>query len=273
MTRLALCLFAVLFAMNVQADEEVKTMAPDAADAMKSLQTSTRHGEWVDVPVEGSDTKLHCWIVHPERSDKAPVVIVIHEIFGMTDWVRAVTDQLAAEGFVAIAPDLLSGKGPNGGGTDSFKGDDVRSAIQKLSPDEVDKDLDAVRNYTMGLPNANDRTATIGFCWGGGKSFAYAVHQPKLTAAVVYYGTPPESGLDQITAPIMGCYGGDDARVTKSVEPTKRLMSELKKSYAAMIFDGAGHGFLRQQTAKPENAKAAKGAWEETIKFLKKNLD
>src|SRR5690348_948970 len=116
MTRIALCVFAILFVMNVQADEEVKTMAPDSADAMKSLQTSTRHGEWIDVPVEGSDTKLHCWLVHPERSDKAPVVIVIHEIFGMTDWVRAVTDQLAAEGFVAIAPDLLSAKGPNGGG-------------------------------------------------------------------------------------------------------------------------------------------------------------
>jgi carboxymethylenebutenolidase len=272
MKALALLAFSII-ALFASADETVKTVPPDADGAMQALQSSTRHGEWVDIPIEGSDAKLHAWIVHPERKDKAPVVIVIHEIFGMTDWVRAVTDQLAAEGFVAIAPDLLSGKGPGGGGTDSFKGDDVRSAIQKLSPDEVVQRLDATRAFATGLPNANEKTATIGFCWGGGTSFTYATRQPKLTAAILYYGAPPKSGLDKITAPILGCYGGDDGRITATVEPTKRLMSELKKSYAPMIFDGAGHGFLRQQNAKPANAKAAREAWDETIKFLKKNLE
>jgi carboxymethylenebutenolidase len=272
MKALALLAFSII-ALFASADETVKTIPPDADGAMKALQSSTRHGEWVDIPIEGGDAKLHAWVVHPERKDKAPVVIVIHEIFGMTDWVRAVTDQLAAEGFVAIAPDLLSGKGPGGGGTESFKGDEVRSAIQKLSPDEVVQRLDATRAYAINLPNATDKTATIGFCWGGGASFNYATRQPQLTAAVVYYGATPDKNLDQIKAPILGCYGGDDARITAKVEPTKRLMAELKKSYAPMIFDGAGHGFLRQQNARPANAKAAKEAWEETIKFLKKNLE
>src|SRR5947209_5195274 len=120
--------------------------APSAETADKALSTSPRHGEWVDIDLQGS-TKLHTWVVYPERKDKAPVVIVIHEIFGMTDWVRAVADQLAAEGFIAVAPDLPSGKGPNGGGTDSFTGDSVRAAIMDLSPDEVAQRLNATRDY------------------------------------------------------------------------------------------------------------------------------
>jgi carboxymethylenebutenolidase len=273
MKKLSFCIVFMMFVAFLRADEPSKQIPPDADGAMKALQSSTRHGEWVDIPIEGG-TKLHAWVVHPERKDKAPVVIVIHEIFGMTDWVRAVADQLAGDGFVAIAPDMLSGKGPGGGNSDSFKGDEVRSAIQKLKPEEVATMLDASRAYAIALPNATDKTATIGFCWGGGQSFAYATRQPQLTAAVVYYGAPPDkSAMEKISAPVLGCYGGEDARITKTVEPTKKQMSELNKSYAAMVFDGAGHGFLRQQTAKAENAKAANEAWPETIKFLKKNLE
>ncbi|HSV15366.1 MAG TPA: dienelactone hydrolase family protein, partial [Tepidisphaeraceae bacterium] len=140
-TLIALLLSTSLFAADPP--PVVKTSPPSAATAEKVLKDSPRHGEWVDVPMPGSEVKLHSWIVYPERSDKAPVVIVIHEIFGMSDWVRATTDQLAAEGFIAVAPDLLSGFGPNGGGTESFNDRDVRQAIMKLSPDEVAKDLDA----------------------------------------------------------------------------------------------------------------------------------
>jgi carboxymethylenebutenolidase len=224
--------------------------------------------------MKGSDTKIHSWVAYPERKDKAPVVIVIHEIFGMSDWIRAVADRLAAEGFIAVAPDLLSGKGPNGGGTESFEPSDVGRAIFQLKPEEVAQRLDAVRDYGIGLPSAKAKTATIGFCWGGGTSFAYATHQPKLNAAVVYYGTPPaKEALAQIKCPVLGLYGGDDARVTSTVEGTTQAMKELKKSYSPHVYEGAGHGFLRQQTGRDgANLKASQQGWTETIQFLKKNL-
>ncbi len=259
-----------LFSFSALATAAVAPSADTAADALKN---SPRHGEWVDVSV--GNTKIHSFIVYPERKDKAPVVIVIHEIFGMSDWVRSVADALAAEGFIAIAPDLLSGKGPDGGNTDSFKSDDVRSAIQKLTHEEITADLSAVRDYALAQPSATNKSATIGFCWGGGASFAYATNQPALNAAVVYYGTPPTNdAIKKIPCPIAGFYGGDDARVTSTVEPTKKLMADNNKSYDPHIYEGAGHGFLRQQSGKDgANQKAADQAWPSTIEFLKKNLE
>src|SRR5450432_1511628 len=187
---------------------------PASSDtAQQALKDSPRHGEWADITLPGSDTKIHTWVVYPERKDKAPIVIVIHEIFGMSDWVRAVADQLAAEEYIAVAPDLVSGMGPNGGGTESL-GDGVRAAIVKVTPDEQAKRLDAVRDYAIALPSANGKSACIGFCWGGGASFAYATHQPKLSAAIVYYGTPPsKEAMTKIDCPVIGFYGGDDARI------------------------------------------------------------
>jgi len=243
--------------------------------AEKALKDSPRHGEWVDIPIPGSETKLHTFVVYPERKEKAPVVLVIHEIFGLTDWVRAVADQLAAEGFIAVAPDLLSGKGPKGGNTDSFSGDAVRDAIMKLDKDEVTQRLNAALDYALALPSANGKSASIGFCWGGMTSFMYATRQPKLNAAVVYYGTPPEKeAMEKINCPVMGHYGGKDARVTSTVEGTKKTMDELAKSYTSHVYEGAGHGFLRQQNQPDSpNHKAAEQAWDETVSFLKKNLE
>jgi carboxymethylenebutenolidase len=246
---------------------------PAAEGAEAALKNSPRHGEWVDIQMPGSDTKIKTWIVHPERADKAPVVLVIHEIFGMQDWVRAVADDLAANGFIAVAPDFLSGKGPNGGGTESL-GNNVGQSIRTIDAAAQAKILDAVRDYAIKLPNATDKTATIGFCWGGGVSFSYAVHQPKLNAAVVYYGSPPATEqLAKVNAPVLGNYGGNDARITQTVEPTKKALEALKKTYEPHVYEGAGHGFLRQQSGQNgANQKAANEAWPTTIAFLKKNL-
>src|SRR5438105_10177560 len=149
-------LFAVLLSTClVRGAEQIKP-PPSGDAAADALKASTRHGEWVDIPIANSDAKIHTWVVYPERKDKAPVVLVIHEIFGMTDWVRSVADALAAEGFIAVAPDLLSGMGPGGGGTESFAADGVRDAIRKLSGDEVVKRLNAVRDYAIALPSAKD---------------------------------------------------------------------------------------------------------------------
>ena len=248
---------------------------PPAEPAAKAtLEKSPRHGEWVDIAVPNGKTVLKSYVVYPQRKDKAPVVIVIQEIFGLTDWIRSVADQLAAEGFIAIAPDLLSGKGPGGGGTDAIKSrDDVTKMVRELKPDEVFADLDAVRDYGMKLPAASGKTATVGFCWGGGMSFGYATHQPGLNAAAVYYGTPPkDEAMAQIKAPVAGFYGGNDARVTATVAPSEKKMKELGKPYTPHVYEGAGHGFLRQQDGmNGANMKATEQAWPATIAFLREN--
>jgi len=251
------------------------SIAPGDSGSRSALEKSPRHHEWVKIPVAGSKTGLSSFIAYPERKDKAPVVIVIMEIFGMTDWLRAVTDQLAADGFIAIAPDLLSERGPDGGGTDSFASrDDVVKAVSRLSPAEVVVMLNAVADYAAGLPASNGKFATLGFCWGGGMSFHYATVQPKLGAAVVYYGVSPSTdSLGGISAPVLGLYGEDDARVVTTVKPAEEKMKELGKIYVTHIYKDAGHGFLRaQQERAGANLEAAKQAWPATIEFLRKYL-
>ena len=239
------------------------------------LNKSPRHGEWIDITVPGRQTPLKAYIVHPERSDKAPVVIVIQEIFGLTDWIRGVADQLAADGFIAIAPDLLSGKGPNGGGTEAFPSrDDVTRAVRDLKAPQVMIDLNAVRDYGLHLPSADGKSASIGFCWGGGMSFAFATAQPQLNAAVVYYGVPPSrEAMAKINAPVAGFYGGNDNRITSTVQPTTAQMQQLGKTYSPHVYDGAGHGFLRAQDpgAGGPNFEAAQQAWPATIEFLREH--
>jgi carboxymethylenebutenolidase len=265
--RAARCAIALVAWSAVAAGE----LPPAEEDARARLNQSPRHGELATVDVAG--VPIRVWVVHPERKDAGPVVIVIHEIFGLTDWIRAVADQLAADGFVAVAPDLLSGKGPGGGGTEAFADRDaVTRAVSGLPRDEVVARLDAVRTWALALPGAAKTSATVGFCWGGATSFAYAAAQPALNAAVVYYGTPP-ADVSTVRASVLGLYGGDDARVTSTVDATRAKMKELGKTYEAHVFDGAGHGFLRAQGGQDgANRKAAEQAWPMTIAFLRRRL-
>jgi carboxymethylenebutenolidase len=255
---------------------DVSPIPAEETEAKTALEKSPRHHEWVNIPVPGSETKLNSFIVYPERKDKAPVVIVIMEIYGLTDWVRVVADRLAADGFIAVAPDLLSGRGPAGGGTGAFAGrDDVVKAVSGLLSAQVATMLDAVKDFAISLPAANQKFATVGFCWGGGQSFRYATVQPQLGAAVVYYGvSPPLEALDAIRAPVLGLYGGDDARVVSTVKPAEDKMKELGKVYITHIYEGAGHGFLRaQEERNGANLEASRQAWPATIQFLRKNLE
>jgi carboxymethylenebutenolidase len=252
------------------------TLPASQEDAKAFLEKSPRHGEYADVKLPGGGTPIRTWVVYPERKDKAPVVIVIHEIFGLSDWIRSVADRLAADGFIAVAPDLISGRGPGGGGTESTTNrDEVVGLIRSLKPEEVNAGLDAVRAWSARLPAATGKTATIGFCWGGARSFAYAVAQPDLNAAVVYYGSGPSElpTLASIKAPVLGLYGGDDARVNATIEPVAAEMTKLGKSYETEIYEGAGHGFLRDQAGREgANRRATEKAWPRTIAFLRKNL-
>jgi carboxymethylenebutenolidase len=247
---------------------------PSDAQAKAALEKTARHGEFFDVDFPAGGTKLKGFVAFPERKDKAPVVLVIHEIYGLSDWIRGVADQLAREGFIAVAPDLISGLGPNGGGTDSLPSrDDVVKAIRGLSPADATARLDAVRAWALKLPAANGRSATVGFCWGGARSFAYATTQPGLDAAVVYYGSAPDAAaLATLKAPVLGLYGGDDARVNASIDPAKAEIAKLGRTYEVEIYDGAGHGFLRQQGDRNgANLNATQTAWLRTLAFLKKH--
>jgi carboxymethylenebutenolidase len=243
--------------------------------AKAALEASPRHGEWVDVKREGG-VPIRTWVVYPERKQKAGVVIVIHEVYGQTEWIRAVADQLAKEGFIAVAPDLLSGLGPGGGGTEAVASrDDVVKLVRGLSPDDAASRLNAVHDYAVKLPAANGKTATIGFCWGGARSFAYPAAQPALDAAVVYYGSSPEAAvLAGVKVPVLGLYGADDARVNTTVGPAQEEMKKLGRSFEAHTFEGAGHGFLRAQTGRDgANLKATQQAWPLTLAFLRKHLE
>jgi carboxymethylenebutenolidase len=249
---------------------------PAAEETAKAaLESSPRHGEYVDIKNPAGGAPIRTWIVYPERKDKAGVVIVIHEIFGLSDWIRAVADQLARDGFIAVAPDLVSGHGPGGGGTESAASrDDVVKMVREITPEEATLRLNAVRDHAVKLPAANGKTATIGFCWGGARSFAYAAVQPALNAAVVYYGTSPEAALlGGIKAPVLGLYGGDDARVNATIAPAEAEMKKLGKTYEPHIYEGAGHGFLRGQSQREgANLKATAQAWPRTIAFLRQHV-
>jgi carboxymethylenebutenolidase len=241
--------------------------------AKKQLEQSPRHREWVDLK-NGSRT-VHCFVVYPEVKKPSAAVIVIHEIFGLTDWARNAADEVAAAGYIAIAPDLLTGDGPNGGNSDAFAGsDDAVAAVQKLTPEQVTGDLNAAADYVKKLPSCNGKLAVAGFCWGGGQTFRFACNRPDLKAAFVFYGPPPSAAeMAKIKCPIYGFYGGRDARVSATIPMAERDMKAADKVYKPVTYDGAGHGFMRvgdMPTGSDANRKARDEAWKRFKALLAK---
>ena len=250
------------------------TLPAGAAQARARLAASPRHGEWAMVRTGPADS-VRAWVVFPERADKAPVVLVVHEIFGVSDWIRSVADQLAADGFIAIAPDLLTMKRVPAGPTGEPNPDSARAAIQTLAADDVHRQLRAVADYGMALPAALPTYGIVGFCWGGSTSFAHAVRVRGLGASVVYYGTSPAPAqLVAVTAPVLGLYGENDARVNATVPPADSAMRALRKTYEVHTFAGAGHGFLRQQDGQNgANLAATRQAWPLTVAWFRRYLE
>ena len=254
--------------------------SPDSAEqdwAKQRLAKSPRHQEWVKV--KNGNREVNSFVVYPENKNKATAVIVIHEIFGMSDWVQSLTDQLAEAGYVAIAPDLLSGMGPNGGGTSSLDRNGVGQAIGALPPDQITGDLNAVADYISKVPASNGKIVVTGYCWGGGQSFRYATNNPNIKAAFVFYGpapasadgTPDKAALAKITAPVYGFYAGNDARINATLPKTTEAMTELKKTFEPVTYEGAGHGFMRAgeaPDANEANKKARDEAWVRWKKLL-----
>lgn len=251
---------AILFALNMV----IPLFAQD--NVLQRLEKSPRHGEWV--AVKNGDRSVQCFVVYPEAKEKTPVILVIHENKGLTDWVRSVADQLAESGYIAVAPDLLSGMGPGGGKTSAFANEDAaKEALYQLQPDQVSSDLNAVADYAIKLPASNGKLAVSGFCWGGGQSFRFATSRSGLKAAFVFYGsfTYTKEDLARITCPVFGFYGSDDARINATIPATADLMKELGKTFDPVIYEGASHGFMRSgedPEATAPNKEARATAWE-----------
>jgi len=258
-----LTLVLLLFAAQVAS-------AQDWAKA--KLEKSPRHREWVTVKHDGRSVET--FVVYPESKSKTPVVLVIHEIFGMTDWVQDLADQLAEAGYIAVAPDLLSGMGPNGGRSSAFTQDKAIEAINHLNPDQITTDLNAVADYGKKLPASNGKLFVTGYCWGGGQSFRFATNRGDLAAAFVFYGVPPEkAGMARITAPVYGFYAGDDARIDATLPETIQNMKAAGKTFDPATYEGAGHGFMRAgeaPDASEPNRKARTEAWARWKSLLAK---
>lgn len=247
--------FALATALAVLGCVLPEASAQDWAKAR--LNNSPRHGEWVDI--KSGEWTLKAFVVYPERKDKAPVVLVIHEIFGLTDWVRSACDQLAENGVIAIAPDLLSGQ--------SFSDvDGARKAISALKKEEVIADLNATAEYAAKIPAGNGKLAVAGFCWGGGWTFGYAGVNSKLAAAYSFYGPAEDDPelIKNIACPVYGFYGEKDERVNATIPKGEEMMKAAGKKYEPVIYAGAGHGFMRDGESPegtPENKKAREDAW------------
>lgn len=231
--------------------------------AKKRLEKSPRHREWVTVKHEGRSVET--FVVYPESKDKRPVVLIIHEIFGMTDWAEDLADQVAAAGYIAVAPDLLSGMAPNGGHSSDFPEGKTMEAVSHLSPDQVTADLNAAGDYALKLPASNGKLFVAGFCWGGGQTFRFATNRKDLSATFVFYGPPPDKdGIARINAPVYGFYAGNDARIGATIPDTITAMKTAEKTYEPVTYEEAGHGFMRAgeaPDASDANKKARADAW------------
>ncbi len=229
--------------------------------------------EWV--AIKHGDRSVESVVAHPESRGKAPAMVVIHEIFGMTDWVENVADEFAQAGYLAVAPDLLSGMAPNGGRTKDFQANEVGQAIRNLPPDQITADLNAVVAHCKSLPACNGKVCVVGFSWGGGQAFRFATNRRDLSAAFVFYGSGPAAdAIPNIQAPVYGFYAGNDARINATIPQTQEQMKAAGKFYEIVTYEGAAHGFMRtggQPDATEANQKARAAAWAR-LKTLRSNF-
>lgn len=239
-----------------------------------ALDDTPRHDEWVKV--ESGGRAIHTYVVYPEVDHDAMVVLLIHENRGLTDWVRTLADRVAAEGYIAVAPDLLSGKAPGGGKTSDFESSDAaRQALGELDRGQTVEDLRAVIAWSQKIPAATGKVAVAGFCWGGARTWDVANAVPGLAASFVFYGTGPQEaeGVAKIDAPVHGFYAGNDQRVNATIPKSKELMEAAGKAFDETTWEGAGHAFMRsgiEADASDANRKAAEGAWAKWLEIMGK---
>jgi carboxymethylenebutenolidase len=268
-----------LFALLVALLSAASVLAQDWAKAR--LEKSPRHGEWVKV--KQGKREVQSFLVFPEVKEKATAVVVIHEIFGMTDWVRGLADQLAEAGYIAIVPDLVPAL------KEKKDFESLRKAISEVPPEQITADLDAVTKHVAKLPACNGKVVVCGFCWGGGQAFRFATHNKDIKASFVFYGPPPTKGTDlaateldedaikRIACPVYGFYGENDNRINATLDKTKEAMKSARKRFEPVIYEGAGHGFMRmgedpdgKEPNHDANKKGREAAWKRWKELLKK---
>ena len=263
MKRILLAAVAFLFTVQIAAAQDW---------AKEQLAKSPRHREWVTIKHDGRS--VDTFVAYPESKDKRPVVLVIHEIFGLSDWAQELADELAAAGYIAVAPDLLTGMASNGGRTKDFSTDAAMEAVSKLAPSQVTADLNAAADYGLKLPASNGKLFVAGFCWGGGQSFRFATTRADLSAAFVFYGpSPAKEAMATIKAPVYGFYAGNDARINAMLPDTIANMKAAGKAYEPVTYDGAGHGFMRAgeaPDATDANKKAREDSWKRWKELMAK---
>ena len=264
---LSYALVALIAALAGAAGTWLHAVKGRATPAVTAQDSVTTHGEWVKI--KRGDQTIRAYVAYPERKTKAPAVIVIHEIFGLTDWEPTVADRLAKAGYVAIVPDLLSSKH----GKSPSNPDEGRKLIGELEPERITADLDAAYAYVNGLPAvAKDQIGTIGFCWGGGQSFRYATNNPRLKAVVVAYGPPPDTAdMKRIKAPVLGIYGEKDERINASLPEVTAAMQSDGKTFTSEVYPGTGHGFLKPGRQGSDGPQVEK-AWTRILEFYRARL-
>jgi carboxymethylenebutenolidase len=265
-TRTTLGVIGMLFCTSLGTSLRAPTAAAQEWSqpwARERIDQSPRHSEWVAVKHDGRS--VDTLIVYPESKDKRPVVLIIHEIFGLSDWAQELADEVAAAGYIAVAPDLVTGMAPNGGRTKDFP-TGVTEAVSKLNPDQVTADLNASADFALKLPAASGKLYVAGFCWGGGQSFRFASNRADLSAAFIFYGQPPDKdAMSRIKAPVYGFYAGNDSRIGATIPDSISAMKAAGKTFEPVTYDGAGHGFMRAgeaPDATPANKKAHDDAWK-----------
>ena len=261
MKRIALLIAASALCSFVFAQDWAKTQ----------VDASPRHLEWVELK-HGART-VKAFVAYPEVKDKAPVIVLIHEIFGLSDWAMLMADQLAGAGYIVVAPDFLSGKGPSGGGTASLDAGAIRTAMGELTPDGVDADLHAAVDYAKKIPAGNGKVVVGGFCWGGAQTFRFVTKRTDIAAALVFYGNGPtdEADLKKINCPVYGFYGENDQRVNATIPEIEKIMKANGKTFEPIIYTGGGHGFMRagiQPGATEGNAKARAEGWKRVMAIM-----
>lgn len=251
-------------------------MPANAQDWAKArLEKSPRHQEYVKVKHDGRE--VECFVVYPEVKNKATAIVLIHEIFGLSDWVKSQADELAEAGYIAIAPDLLSGTAPKGGGTAELaERDAVVKMISTLPAEQVTADLNSAVDYVSALPACNGKVVVAGFCWGGTQTFRFATNSTRIRAAFVFYGSGPDTAetAAKIKAPVYGFYAGNDARISATIPATTDVMKKAGKTYIPVTYEGAGHGFMRAGAApdaKPENKRARDEAYKRLLSLIRKS--
>ena len=203
--------------------------------------------------------------------ERRPAVVVIHGWDGIDDHIRDVARRFAKAGYVALAPDLLSRQG----GTSSFPSSEAAIAAgRKLDDETITKDLTGAVNFLKVQNFVRPKIGVIGFCWGGGKTLMFTTRSKDLAASVIYYGDNPRNLEDvkNITAPVLGQYGGADERITPGAPKLEEAMKKYGKSFEYKIYPGAPHSFNTDTSPRSYREEAAKEAWGRTLEFFKKHL-